>query len=346
MAIIDLYKPLTKQKVSVGPEVSTDQYILGLETSCDETAAAIVLNGRKVLSNVVSSQIDIHQVYGGVVPEVAAREHLESINIVIDEALKQAQIKPDDLTAVASTVGPGLVGALLVGVSAAKALCFAKDIPFIGVNHLKAHVCANYLDTDLEPPFICLLVSGGHTQIIIVKSYGTQEILGQTLDDAAGEAYDKVARLMDFPYPGGPNLDKAAKEGDMFAYQLPVAKVEGYNFSFSGLKTAVLRLMQQNKGNINPEDFSASFQEVMTETLLAKTLKASDEYGIKTLVLAGGVAANSGLRAKFLSLDDSYKVFVPPLKYCTDNAAMVASAGYFVEGYYNLDFEVFSRGNN
>lgn len=346
MTLKELNTPVSRKKVQIGPEAGYDQLILGLETSCDETAAAVVLNGRIVLSNVISSQIDIHQVYGGVVPEVAAREHLESINFVIDEALKKADISIDKVSAVATTVGPGLVGALLVGVSAAKALCFAKDIPFIGVNHLKAHVCANYLDTDLEPPFICLLVSGGHTQIIIVRSYGEQEILGQTLDDAAGEAYDKVARLMDFPYPGGPNLDKAAKRGDKKAYSLPTAKVEGYNFSFSGLKTAVLRLMQQNKGNIDPDNFSASFQEVMTETLLAKTLKASKEYNINTLVLAGGVAANSGLRAKFQGLPEPYNVFVPPLTYCTDNAAMVASAGYFVDGYYDLDIEVFSRGNN
>lgn len=346
MSLKELFKPVSGKTLQIGPNAGCDQLILGLETSCDETAAAVVLNGRKVLSNVISSQIDIHQVYGGVVPEVAAREHLESINIVIDEALKKAGITADDLTAVATTVGPGLVGALLVGVSAAKALCFAKDLPFIGVNHLKAHVCANYLETELEPPFICLLVSGGHTQIIIVKSYSEQEILGQTLDDAAGEAYDKVARLMDFPYPGGPNLDKAAKLGDIKAYKLPVPKVEGYNFSFSGLKTAVLRLMQQNKGNIDPNNFSASFQEVMTEMLLAKTLKASKEFNINTLVLAGGVAANSGLRSKFQRLSDQYKVFVPPLVYCTDNAAMVASAGYFVDGYYNLDIEVFSRGSD
>jgi N6-L-threonylcarbamoyladenine synthase len=261
----------------------------------------------------------------------------------MDEAFEQAGISTDKIDAVACTVGPGLVGALLVGVSAAKALSFAKNIPFIGVNHLNAHVCANYIETELEPPFLCLLVSGGHTQIIKVESYLEQTIIGQTRDDAAGEAYDKVARLLNFPYPGGPNLDKAASNGNTKAYSLPIAKVENYDFSFSGLKTAVLRLLQKEKGNINQSDLAASFQEVMTEMLLRKTLQASEEYNLKKLVLAGGVAANSGLRSKFLNLSDDYTVFVPPLKYCTDNAAMVASAGYFVDGYYNLDIEVFSR---
>lgn len=339
-----LFKPVSKEKVIIGPDSSEDQFILGLETSCDETAAAVVLNGRKVLSNVISTQIDIHQVYGGVVPEVAARKHLESINFVVDEALRKADIPIEKISAVSATVGPGLVGALLVGVSAAKSISFSKNIPFIGVNHLKAHVCANYLDTDLEPPFICLLVSGGHTQIIHVKSYLEQEIVGQTRDDAAGEAYDKVARLLNYPYPGGPNIDKAAKTGNKKAYMLPMAKVEDYDFSFSGLKTAVLRLIQQNKGKISSDDLSASFQEVVTEMLLRKTLEASEKFNIRTLVLAGGVAANRGLREKFFNLPiDQYKVYAPPLVYCTDNAAMIASSGYFVEGYSNLDIEVFSR---
>lgn len=341
----ELYRPLSKEKVLIGPDAGVDQFVLGLETSCDETAAAVVMNGRKVLSNVISTQIEDHKLYGGVIPEIAARIHLESINIVIDEALKQAGVSVDKINAVSPTVGPGLVGALLVGVSAAKAICFAKDIPFAGVNHLKAHVCANYLETDLEPPFLCLLVSGGHTQIIRVTGYREQEIIGSTLDDAAGEAYDKVARLIDFPYPGGPNLDKAAARGNKKAYRLPKANVDGFNFSFSGLKTAVLRLIQNQRSNLVVDDLAASFQEVMTETLLEKTLAASRKYDLKTLVLAGGVAANSGLRQKFVKLrDEGYEVYVPVLKYCTDNAAMVASAGYFVDGYYNLDVEVFSRG--
>lgn len=338
-----LTKPVSDQQVKIGPGNKADQLILGLESSCDETAAAVVLNGRTVLSNIVSSQIKDHQPYGGVIPEIAARKHLESINIVIDEALKKAHVSISDIAAVSATIGPGLVGALLVGMSAAKAVAFANDIPLIGINHLKAHVCANYLDTELEPPFICLLVSGGHTQLLLVESYLDQKIIGQTVDDAAGEAYDKVARLMQFPYPGGPNLDKAAGKGNRQAYQLPMAKVDGYNFSFSGLKTAVLRLMQKEKDNLVPDDLAASFQEVMTKMLLRKTLKVSQEYGINTLVLAGGVAANSGLREKFTALQGDYNIFIPPLKFCTDNAAMVASAGYFVDGYYDLDSEVFSR---
>ncbi|MEW5821077.1 MAG: tRNA (adenosine(37)-N6)-threonylcarbamoyltransferase complex transferase subunit TsaD [Cyanobacteriota bacterium] len=338
-----LYKPHSREEVILGPEAKVDQVILGLETSCDETAAAIVLNGRKVLADVVSSQIEDHKIYGGVVPEVAARKHLESINLVINEALSQAKMNIDQITAVACTVGPGLVGALLVGVSAAKAIAFAKNIPFIGINHLKAHVCANYIETDLEPPFICLLVSGGHTQIIYVKNYREQEIIGQTRDDAAGEAYDKVARLIDFPYPGGPNLDKAALNGNIKAYELPFAKVDDFDFSFSGMKTAVLRLIQKEKVLLNKQDLAASFQEIMTEMLLQKTLQASNQFNINKIVLAGGVAANSGLRAKFLNLPDKYTVLVPPLKFCTDNAAMVASAGYFVDGCYDLDTEVFSR---
>lgn len=338
-----LYKPLSKEKIIIGPDNSSDQFILGIETSCDETAAAIVLNGRTVLSSFISSQIEDHKQYGGVIPEIAARMHLDSINIVIEEALNIANIPLDKVSAVTSTAGPGLVGALLVGVCAAKTISFVKDIPFIGINHLKAHVCANYINTDLQPPFICLLVSGGHTQIILVKTYLEQEIIGQTVDDAAGEAFDKVARLLGYPYPGGPNLEKASKDGDKFYYKLPKAKVEGYNFSFSGLKTAALRLIQQEKDNLIKENMAASFQEVITETLFIKTLAASQQYNINTLVLAGGVAANTALREKFFNLDNNYKVYAPELLYCTDNAAMVASAGYFVEGYTNLDMEVFSR---
>lgn len=339
-----IYKPLSNEKVLLGPESPGEQYVLGIETSCDETAAAVVMNGRKVLSNVVSSQIEDHKIFGGVVPEVAARKHLESINIVIKEALEKAGLNIDKITAISVTVGPGLVGALLVGVCAAKSLSFAKDIPFIGINHLHAHVCANYLETDLTPPFICLLVSGGHTQLMLVKSYREQEIIGQTLDDAAGEAYDKVARLLGFPYPGGQNLDKAAALGDRFAYKLPIPKTEELNFSFSGLKTAVLRLIQQEKNNLSQENLAASFQEIMTEILLTKALVASSKLNINTFVLAGGVAANSRLREKFFNLPETYKVYAPDLVYCTDNAAMVASAGYFVSGYNNLDVEVFSRG--
>lgn len=344
MNLQTLYRPLSQEKILIGPDSNSDQYILGLETSCDETAAAVVLNGRTVVSNVISSQIEEHKKYGGVIPEIAARKHLESMNLVIDEALDRAQIKAEKLSAVAATVGPGLVGALLVGVSAAKSLAFAKDIPFIGINHLNAHVCANFIDSDLKPPFLCLLVSGGHTQLIIVNSYHNMQIIGQTLDDAVGEAFDKVARLMNFPYPGGVNLDKASKAGNKYRYTLPIASVDYLDFSFSGLKTAVLRLIQREKEKLNVDDLAASFQENVTETLLGKTINACVHYNIKTIALAGGVAANSSLREKIFNLSGKYKTYAPALVYCTDNAAMVASAAYFIHGYTNLDVEVFSRG--
>ena len=241
-------KLFSKEQIEIGPQSGYDNYIMAIESSCDETACSIVKNGREVIANVVASQIKTHAQFGGVIPEIAAREHLDSINIVIDEAFKQAKdnagINPEDITAFAGTVGPGLVGCLLVGLNAAKTLALTYDKPFIGVNHLNAHLCGNYLDTDLKPPFMALLVSGGHTQIIDVKSYSEQTILGETVDDAVGEAYDKVARLIGLPYPGGPRLDKLAQEGNPFAFKLPEAKVDGYNFSFSGLKTAVLRLVK------------------------------------------------------------------------------------------------------
>ncbi|MBQ9688930.1 tRNA (adenosine(37)-N6)-threonylcarbamoyltransferase complex transferase subunit TsaD, partial [bacterium] len=232
-----------------------ENIIMAIESSCDETACAIVKNGREVLANVVASQIDTHKKYGGVIPEIAAREHLQSINAVIEEAFAQSGLTPNDITAFAATVGPGLVGALLVGLNAAKTLALVYDKPFIGINHLRAHVSANYIDTDLKPPFVALLISGGHTQIIDVKSYENQEIIGETIDDAVGEAYDKVARLIGLPYPGGPLLDKLAREGNPKAYILPVAKVGKYDFSLSGLKTAVLRLTQKVKAENGIEKF-------------------------------------------------------------------------------------------
>lgn len=340
--------PITDKSVFIGPDSKEDIIILAVESSCDETACAIVKNGREVLANVVASQIKTHKEFGGVVPEVAAREHLESINLVIDETFKQANIKPQDLTAIAATVGPGLVGCLLVGLNAAKALAVVYDKPFIGVNHLNAHVCANYIDTDLKPPFIALLVSGGHTQIIKVDSYMEQSIIGETIDDATGEAYDKVARLIGITYPGGPNLDKMAKEGNPKAFKLPDAKVEGFDFSFSGLKTAVLQLTQRLKKE-NPElpkeDIAASFQECITSTLLKKTVKAAKSIGAKQIVLAGGVAANSEIRRKFFNLEnEGYKIYAPAMKYCTDNAAMIGSSAYFLANIYDsLAIEVFSR---
>lgn len=348
MTIKEFKTPITNRPVYIGPSSKEDIYILAIETSCDETACAIVKNGRQVLANVVATQIPIHQVYGGVVPEVAAREHLESINLVIDEAIKQSGLLPEQISAFSSTMGPGLVGSLLVGLNAAKSLSLVYDKPFIGVNHLNAHVCANYLDTELEPPFIGLLVSGGHSQIIKVNSYTDLEILGETIDDAIGEAYDKVARLVGIPYPGGPNLDKMAKEGDKTRFRFTKPKVGEFEFSFSGLKTAVLRVVQDIKKQgleLPKEDIAASFQEVATSILLKKTLSAAQKYNIKTLVLAGGVAANSELRNKFFEQKEhGYNVFAPQMKYCTDNASMVASSAYFLADISDkLDVEVFSR---
>ena len=358
-------KLFSKEPVTIGPESGYDNYIMAIESSCDETACAIVKNGREVIANVVASQIKTHAQFGGVIPEIAAREHLDSINIVIDEAFKQAKenanLNPEDITAFAGTVGPGLVGCLLVGLNAAKTLALTYDKPFIGVNHLNAHLCGNYLDTDLKPPFMALLVSGGHTQIIDVKSYSEQNILGETIDDAVGEAYDKVARLIGLPYPGGPKLDKMAQEGNPHAFKLPEAKVEGYNFSFSGLKTAVLRLVKSFEGKSLPceregnriavegflpvKDICASFQECVSSTLLHKLKSALEHSGYKQVVIAGGVAANSEIRKKIFALEnEGYKVFAPPMKYCTDNAAMVASCAYFnTNTFDDVNTEVFSR---
>ena len=336
----------TKTPVSIGPQSGYDNYIMAIESSCDETACSIVKNGREVISNVVASQIKTHEKYGGVIPEIAAREHLESINVVIDQAFRQAGMTPEQITAFAGTVGPGLVGCLLVGLNAAKTLALVHDKPFIGVNHLNAHLCANYIDTDLKPPYIALLVSGGHTQIIDVKSYSEQEIIGETIDDAVGEAYDKVARLIGLPYPGGPILDKLAKEGNPHAFKLPEAKVEGYNFSFSGLKTAVLRLVKSFEGKELPvNDICASFQECVSSTLFKKVKKALEQSGYKQVVIAGGVAANSEIRRKIFSLEnEGYSVNAPAMKYCTDNAAMVASCAYFnTNTFDDVDVEVFSR---
>lgn len=336
----------SEKPVNIGPESGYDNYIMAIESSCDETACAIVKNGREVISNVVASQIKTHAQYGGVIPEIAAREHLEAINVVIDEAFKQANMTPDKITAFAGTVGPGLVGCLLVGLNAAKTLALVHDKPFIGVNHLNAHLCGNYIDTDLKPPYIALLVSGGHTQIIDVKSYSEQKIIGETIDDAVGEAYDKVARLIGLPYPGGPVLDKLAIEGNPFAFKLPEAKVDGYNFSFSGLKTAVLRLVKSFDGKELPvNDICASFQECVSSTLFKKVKKALLESGYKQVVIAGGVAANSEIRKKIFSLEnEGYKVNAPAMKYCTDNAAMVASCAYFnTDTFDDVDVEVFSR---
>jgi len=337
-----------KNTLFSGKSISIDNnsLIMAIESSCDETACAIVKGGREVLSNVVASQIKIHEEYGGVIPEIAAREHLEAVNVVIDEAFKQAGVKGNQIDAFAGTVGPGLVGCLLVGMNAAKSLALAYDKPFIGINHLNAHLAANFIDTDLEPPFIALLVSGGHTQIIKVKSYSDMQIIGETIDDAVGEAYDKVARLIGLPYPGGPKLDKLAQEGNPFAFKLPEAKVGEYDFSFSGLKTASLRLVKSFEGKDLPlNDICASFQETVSATLYKKVKHALEETNYTQVVLAGGVAANSEIRKKIFSLADlGYKVYAPQMKYCTDNASMVASAAFFFDNTFdNIDVEVFSR---
>ncbi|MCR5338514.1 MAG: tRNA (adenosine(37)-N6)-threonylcarbamoyltransferase complex transferase subunit TsaD [Lachnospiraceae bacterium] len=315
----------------------SDICILGIESSCDETAAAVVKNGRQVLSNVISSQIDIHTLYGGVVPEIASRKHMEWINQVIRQALSDAGMTLSDIDAIAVTYGPGLVGALLVGVAEAKAMAFALQKPLIGVHHIEGHICANYIaHPDLEPPFGCLVVSGGHTHLVAVRDYGKYEILGRTVDDAAGEAFDKVARAIGLGYPGGPKIDKAAKEGNEYAIDLPRAKVDGsaYDFSFSGLKSAVLNYLNgaQMKGEqIVQADVAASFQKAVVDVLVSHSRNAIDEFGFREFALAGGVASNSGLRAAMEEMckEKGVRFFVPPAILCTDNAAMIASAGYY-----------------
>lgn len=314
-----------------------DILMLGIESSCDETAAAVVRNGREVLSNIISSQIDIHKLYGGVVPEIASRKHIEIINQVITEALQAAGVELTDIDGVAVTYGPGLVGTLLVGVAAAKAICWAKDIPLVGVHHISGHISANYIENkDLEPPFLCLVVSGGHSHIVKVTDYGRYEILGRTRDDAAGEAFDKVARVIELGYPGGPKIDKLAKEGNPDAVAFPKAKVNGadLDFSFSGVKTAVLNYVNgcRMKGEeYNKADIAASFQKSVVDVLTEHTMAAAEAYGIKKIALAGGVASNSCLRSSFEEACSKrgYDFYRPSPILCTDNGAMIACAGYY-----------------
>ena len=308
-----------------------DTVILGIETSCDETAAAVVLGGNDVLSSVVSSQIDIHARFGGVVPEVASRAHLESIIPVIQEAVHSAGIDPSRIDAVAATVGPGLIGALLVGVSAAKALALVWDKPFVGVNHMEAHLYAGLLDDPtLEFPLVVLLVSGGHTMLVEMIGHGTYRLLGRTIDDAAGEAYDKVARYLDLGYPGGPAIDAAAELGNPEAINFPRAMMhDGLNFSFSGLKTSVINYVRKNP-DVSNIDVAASFQAAVVDVLVAKTIMAAQQVGAIGVVLGGGVAANSRLRAQLQSQGqlNGFRVAVPSRAMCTDNAAMIAAAGW------------------
>ncbi len=318
-------------------ENEEDIYILAIESSCDETAAAVVKNGREVLSNIIASQIDLHTVYGGVVPEIVSRKHIEKINQVITEALDESGMALADMTAVAVTYGPGLVGSLLVGVSEAKAIAYAAKKPLVGINHIEGHVAANFIEhPDLHPPFVCLIVSGGHTNLVIVKDYNEFEIIGRAVDDAAGEAFDKVARAVGLGYPGGPKIDKTAKDGDPHAIEFPRAKVEGspYDFSFSGMKSAVLNYLNRAKmlgEEINVPDVCASFQEAVVDVLVTRTIAAAKEYGYDTAAIAGGVASNSCLRARMREAceKEGLNLCYPSPILCTDNAAMIGAAAYF-----------------
>lgn len=318
-------------------EKQKDVLILAIESSCDETAAAVVKNGRSVLSNVISSQIDLHKLYGGVVPEIASRKHIEKINQVIEEALKEADTTLDDLDAIAVTYGPGLVGALLVGVAEAKAISFAKNLPLVGVHHIEGHISANYIENlDLEPPFLCLVVSGGHTHLVVVKDYGEFEILGRTRDDAAGEAFDKVARAIGLGYPGGPKIDKLSKQGNAYAMDFPKAKVADapYDFSFSGVKSAVLNHLNKCKMMGEPvveADIAASFQRCVVEVLVEHAIVVARDYHISKLAIAGGVASNQTLRNAMEQAceKNGIQFYHPSPIFCTDNAAMIGVAGYY-----------------
>ena len=306
-----------------------DILTLGIESSCDETSVAIVKNGREILSNIIDTQIPIHEKYGGVVPEIASRNHIEAISRVTKKALKEANVNLEQIDAITPTYGPGLVGALLVGLSYGKALSYALNKPLVGVNHIQGHIAANYITyPELKPPFICVMMSGGNTQIVHVKGYTEFEVLGKTRDDAIGEAFDKVARVVGLGYPGGPKVDKLAKEG-IPEYQLPKTHFENLDFSFSGIKTAVINLNHKTQ-NINKANLCASFQKAVTEVIIENTIKASQLTNIKTIALAGGGSANSHIRSEFLNLKkEGYKIYMPDLKLCTDNAAMIASAGYY-----------------
>ena len=310
--------------------------ILSIESSCDETAAAIVVDGREVKSNIIYSQIELHKLYGGVVPEIASRKHVEKVNQVIRAAIEEAHVTWDDIDAVAVTYGPGLVGALLVGVSAAKAVAYAKKKPLVGVHHIEGHIAANYIEhPDLEPPFMCMVASGGHSHLVYVKDYTTFEIVGRTRDDAAGEAFDKVARAIGLGYPGGPKIDKLAKEGDKEAIHFPRAFMEDapYDFSFSGLKSAVLNYLngcEMKHWEINRADVAASFQQAVVDVLTDNSVRAAKAYGCEKLALAGGVASNSSLRENMqrVAAEQGLQFYYPSPIFCTDNAAMIGVAGY------------------
>ncbi len=331
------------------------ELILGIESSCDETSAAIVEDGKIIKSNLIASQIKIHQKYGGVVPEIASRKHLEYIIPVIDKALKIAQTKGKDLSGIAVTYGPGLIGSLLVGLGVAKALSYAWGIPLVGVNHLEAHIYANFLENNnLKPPFICLVVSGGHTTLVYVQNYGSYKIIGETRDDAAGEIFDKIAKFLNLGYPGGPVIERLAQEGNPLALRFPqpLSRAKGYDFSFSGLKTAVIYYLKNkiiSREQLPPlEDILASFQKAVIDTLVGKTIKAVNDFKTEYVVLAGGVSANQLLRKAISEKAKAQKIkaFFPSINLCTDNAAMVAAAGYYKlknVGQSSLDLEAISR---
>ncbi|WP_019375564.1 tRNA (adenosine(37)-N6)-threonylcarbamoyltransferase complex transferase subunit TsaD [Virgibacillus halodenitrificans] len=310
-----------------------DTFILGIETSCDETAVAIVKNGKEIISNVVASQIESHKRFGGVVPEIASRHHVEQITVVLEEAFTDAELTWDSIDAIAVTEGPGLVGALLVGVNAAKALAFAKQKPLIGVHHIAGHIYANRLQNEFEFPLLALIVSGGHTELVLMNEHGKYELLGETRDDAAGEAYDKVARMLELPYPGGPQIDRLAKSGEV-TIDFPRAWLEqgSYDFSFSGLKSSVINTIHNAKQRgelLSNEDIAASFQESVIDVLTTKTVNAAKEFQVKQVIVAGGVAANQGLRSALKKQFNQLNIplLIPPLHLCTDNAAMIAAAG-------------------
>lgn len=310
--------------------------ILGIESSCDETAASVVEDGRTVKSNIIATSLDEHKLYGGVVPEIASRRHAESISAVVKEALEKAECALEDIDAIAVTYAPGLIGSLLVGVNFAKGLAVAANKPLVPVHHIRAHIASNYLTSDLEPPFLCLIVSGGHSHIVAVNSYTDYKIIGRTRDDAAGEALDKAGRIMGLPYPGGISIDKISGEGDPNAFTFPRPRIDGapYDFSFSGLKTSVINVVhhaQQKGEDISIPDLAASFQKSVVDCLISNLEKAAKDFGFKKIVLAGGVSANSLLRAKTQKLckKRGWELYLPELKYCGDNAAMVASQGYY-----------------
>ncbi|WP_088008876.1 tRNA (adenosine(37)-N6)-threonylcarbamoyltransferase complex transferase subunit TsaD [Indiicoccus explosivorum] len=313
--------------------MTMDKYILGIETSCDETAASVVKNGTEIISNVVASQIDSHKRFGGVVPEVASRHHVERITMVIEEALSQADMEPEELTAVAVTEGPGLVGALLIGVNAAKAFAFANGLPLIGVHHIAGHIYANRLVQEMDFPLLALVISGGHTELIYMESHGSFDVIGETRDDAAGEAFDKVARSLKLPYPGGPHVDRLAQESrETVQFPRVWLETESYDFSFSGLKSAVLNHLHnaaQRGEEADPAAIARGFQESVVEVVTGKTVRAAEAYGVRQVIAAGGVAANKGLRTSLQAAfaEKGIPFYIPPLPLCTDNAAMIAAAG-------------------